>query len=162
MIRRFRIQSHIHHVAVATVFSFLYLWQPSPAGATDTITAAEARCGADVKAQTWSKAADDCSGLVRNLSDILTTESALSRADRLALEEATVTFAAVTAHAYGEVGDLKNAKLYILVATKELELATSDGLGMDSDRYQELKRAIDTATAELPTSDAQRNTKAQN
>jgi hypothetical protein len=151
MIRRLRGQSHIHLVAVATILSFLYLWQPSPAGATDTITDAEARCGAAVKAETWPEAADDCSGLVRNLSDILTTESGLSRADRLGLEEATVTFAAVTAHAYAELGYLKDAKLYILVATKELEIATSYGLSIDSDRYRELERAIDKAKAELPT-----------
>jgi hypothetical protein len=151
MIRRLRGPSHIHLVAVATVLSSLYLWQPLPAGATDTITDAEARCGAAVKAQTWPEAADDCSGLVRNLSDIL-TESNLSRPDRLGLQEATVTFAAVTAHAYTELGDIRDAKLYILVATKELEIATSYGLSVDSDRYRELERAINQAKADLPTS----------
>ena len=140
------------NVVIAATICFFCSCPPSPAGAANTIADAEAQCGAAVKAETWPEAADDCSSLVRNLSDILTAKSDLPKTDRLALEEGMVTFAAVTAHAYAEIGDLKDAKLYIFIATKELTLATSDGLSTDSERYHELKGAIDTAAADLPTS----------
>jgi hypothetical protein len=142
--------SRINHVAIATILTYLCLWSPLPAGATNTIADAEARCGAAVKTETWSVATKDCAALVRSLSDVLAAGHGLSKADRLALEEGIVTYAAVTAHAEAEVDDLSDAKFYIYVASKELETATSDGLSTDSDRYRELRRAIDTAKSDLP------------
>lgn len=144
------VKASASRVAAVAIILFLSPLQMPRAGAAETITDSAAQCASAVEAEKWSDAVVTCSAIVRRLSDMLAAAHDVSKTDRLALEEGIVTYAALTAHAAAKTGDLSNARFYIFIATKELEIATSDGLSVDSGRYRELKGAIDTAQSDLP------------
>jgi hypothetical protein len=116
---------------------------PPLIASAQTVGELTSQCDDAYTAERWTDVVDICTKARAALAKGLSNLKALTDADMLASDEVVIVISLQIAHAYAQLGDLKNASGNIKLARLVLGAAKGYGLSSDSKKYRSLEDAID-------------------